>query len=79
MLVMAIKGETYIMSEEHKENIRRSRKGYVPKPITCKRISQALKGHKVTYLTRIHIARAMIGNQRVRKSSESNDNPRNQT
>lgn len=43
---MAIKGSTYIMSEEQKKAIKESRKGYAPLPITCWRISQALKGKK---------------------------------
>lgn len=55
---MAIKGSTYIMSEEQKEAIRQSRLGYKPTLETCRRISNALKGHKVNSLTRIHIARA---------------------
>lgn len=63
---MATKGQTYIMSEAQKEAIRRARKGYAPKPITCKRISEALKGHEVSTLTRLHISRA-------RRNYESND------
>ena len=57
---MAVKGSTYVMSEEQKEAIRQARKGYVPLPITCQRISKALTGHLVTALTRAHIRKARL-------------------
>jgi len=55
------------MSEYQKEAIRQSRLGYKPLPITCKRISEALKGHEVKGLTREHIARGMMGNTNGKK------------
>lgn len=54
---MPNKGSTYIMSEEQKENIRQSRLGYKPTPGTCRRISEALKGHSVSQRTRDNISR----------------------
>jgi len=64
---VAAKGSTYIMPQAWKEAIRQSRKGYVPSPLTCQRISWALKGHKVKRLTREHISRGMLGNTNGRK------------
>lgn len=61
--IMAVKGSTYIMSDSQKEAIKQSRKGYVPLPTTCERISKALMGHKVKKITREHISQGMMGNK----------------
>lgn len=56
---MAIKGSTYIMSEQQKEAIRQARKGYVPSKRHRERISEALMGHPRSSLAKLHISRGM--------------------